>query len=36
MTDWTADELSSIGRHDELGIASQRPDGSLRPFITIG
>lgn len=35
MTSWTADELSSIGRSHELGIASRRPDGSLRPFITI-
>ena len=35
MTTWTADELSSFGRNDELGIASRRPDGSIRPFITI-
>lgn len=31
MTGWTADELARIGRADELGIASRRPDGSLRP-----
>lgn len=35
MTRWTADELERIGTADELGIASRRPDGSLRPFITI-
>jgi hypothetical protein len=35
MTAWTADELARIGRADELGIASRRPDGSLRPFVTI-
>jgi hypothetical protein len=35
MTGWTADELLKIGDADELGIASRRPDGSLRPFVTI-
>ena len=35
MTGWTADELARIGRATELGIASRRADGSLRPFITI-
>jgi hypothetical protein len=35
MTDWTADELARMSRVDELGIASRRPDGSLRPFVTI-
>ena len=35
MTSWTADDLTSMARHDELGIASKRPDGSLRPFVTI-
>ena len=35
MTAWTADELDRIGRADELQIASTRPDGSLRPFVTI-
>ena len=35
MPGWTADELSKIGRADELGISSYRPDGSLRPFVTI-
>jgi hypothetical protein len=32
---WTPDELSRIGGADELRIATRRPDGSLRPFITI-
>jgi hypothetical protein len=35
MTNWTADELDQIGAADELGIAAQRPDGSLRPYTTI-
>jgi hypothetical protein len=35
MTAWTADELARIGESDELGISSRRPDGSLRPFVTI-
>jgi hypothetical protein len=35
MSAWTADELASIGRGTELQIASRRPDGSLRPFVTI-
>jgi hypothetical protein len=35
MTAWTADQLERIGNADELRIASRRPDGSLRPFVTI-
>ncbi|MGO9180436.1 MAG: DUF2255 family protein [Candidatus Limnocylindrales bacterium] len=35
MTAWTADELDRIGRSDELQVSSQRPDGSLRPYVTI-
>ena len=35
MTAWTADELARIGRATELDIASRRPDGTLRPFVTI-
>ena len=35
MTGWSADELARIGAADELGIASRRADGSLRPFVTI-
>ena len=35
MTAWTPDELARIGRATELDIASRRPDGTLRPFVTI-
>lgn len=35
MSSWTGDELDRIGGADELGIASRRPDGSLRTHITI-
>jgi hypothetical protein len=35
MTNWTAEELDKIGAADELEIAAQRPDGSLRPYTTI-
>jgi hypothetical protein len=35
MTGWSADELATIGQADELDLASRRPDGSLRPFVTI-
>ena len=35
MTAWTRDELARVGDADELRIASRRPDGSLRPYVTI-
>jgi hypothetical protein len=35
MTAWTDDELTRIGQAEELQITSQRPDGSLRPYVTI-
>lgn len=35
MTTWTVDELARIGGADELRIASTRPDGTLRPSVTI-
>jgi hypothetical protein len=35
MTAWTPDELARVGRAAELQIASRRPGGSLRPFVTI-
>ncbi len=35
MTTWTPDELTRIGDAEVLQIASQRPDGTLRRFITI-
>ena len=34
-TTWTDDELAEIGRAEELRIASLRPDGTLRPYVTI-
>ncbi len=35
MTTWTSDELDKIGNADELRIATQRPDGTLRSPVTI-
>src|SRR5687767_9571955 len=35
MTAWTDDELSRIGRAEELQVASYRSDGTLRPYVTI-
>ena len=35
MSDWTADELDTIGAADELRIAALRADGSLRPYTTL-
>lgn len=32
---WTEEELTRIGRADELDVSSRRSDGSLRPFVTI-
>jgi hypothetical protein len=32
---WTPAELDAVGEAVELQIASQRPDGSLRPWVTI-
>jgi hypothetical protein len=32
---WSADELDRLGRADEVGVASRRPDGTLRGFVTI-
>ena len=32
---WPADELDRIGNAEELQLASRRPDGSLRSFVTI-
>jgi hypothetical protein len=34
-TPWAGDELTRIGRAEELQIASRRPDGTLRPYVTI-
>jgi hypothetical protein len=35
MTGWTQEELARIGRADELHLASQRRDGSLRTPVTM-
>ncbi len=35
MTTWTSDELSKIGRADELKIAPARGDGKLHKSVTI-
>ena len=35
MTAWTEEELGRIGGAEELQLASDRPDGTLRPFVTI-
>jgi hypothetical protein len=35
MTTWASDELATVGDADELQIASRRPDGTLRPYVTI-
>lgn len=35
MTDWDTADLAATDGVDELGIASRRPDGSLRPYVTI-
>jgi hypothetical protein len=32
---WSEDELDRIGGATELRLASYRPDGSLRPYVTI-
>jgi hypothetical protein len=35
MTTWPRDELERIGAADELQLTSRRPDGSLRPYVTM-
>jgi len=35
MTTWTDDELHRIGTATELQLASTRPDGTLRPYVTM-
>jgi hypothetical protein len=34
-TSWSDNQLSKIGDADELEVSSVRPDGSLRPYVTI-
>jgi hypothetical protein len=35
MTAWTEEELERIGEAQELQLASERPDGTLRPYVTM-
>ncbi len=35
MSGWTPEELASIGCATEFQVSSRRPDGGLRPFVTI-
>ena len=35
MTAWTEEELGRIGEAQELQLASERPDGTLRPYVTM-
>lgn len=35
MTTWTSDELARIGGAEELRLASVRPNGTLRPSVTM-
>ena len=35
MTNWTSDELSKIGKTEELQLASMRRDGTLRNPVTM-
>ena len=32
---WSQDELGRIGAAEEVGLASRRPDGSLRRYVTM-
>lgn len=34
-TTWTDDELAAVGDAEELELASTRPDGTLRPYVTM-
>jgi hypothetical protein len=34
-TSWTSGELTQIGHAEELGLASLREDGTLRPYVTM-
>jgi hypothetical protein len=35
MIGWSDEDVAKIGTSIEFGIASRRPDGSLRPYVTI-
>lgn len=35
MTAWSDEELGRLGEAQELQLASERPDGTLRPYVTM-
>src|SRR4051812_48726244 len=35
MASWTNEDLITIGGAEELDLASTRPDGTLRPYVTM-
>ncbi|MFC8800775.1 DUF2255 family protein [Promicromonospora sp. NPDC057138] len=35
MSSWTEQELQQVDKTDELQVTSHRPDGTLRPYVTI-
>ena len=35
MSTWAPDDLARLGDAEELELASYRPDGTLRPYVTI-
>ena len=35
MSIWNDDDLRRVGEAEELHLTSQRPDGTLRPFVTM-
>ena len=35
MSAWIREDLAKVGNAEALRIASRRPDGSLRPYVTI-
>lgn len=35
MAEWTRDEIARIGSAEEVRVAGRRPDGTLRPPVTI-
>jgi hypothetical protein len=35
MGNWSTQDLAAIDGAEEIGLASRRPDGTLRPFVTM-
>ena len=35
MSGWSQEDLARVGEAEEIGIASVRPDGTVRPYVTI-